>query len=252
MKETRLIYGFHAITTRLRQQASAIQQLYLDTNRRDGRARDLIALAEQHQINIHFLASERLNAMLPQAKHQGVIAQINSLELPTHTFDSVLDQLNSDSLFLVLDGIQDPHNLGACLRVADAMGVTAVIAPKDRAAPLNAIAEKVACGAAQTVPYLTVTNLARSLREMQDAGVWLIGTAADAPHNLYETSLNRPLAWVLGAEGHGMRRLTREQCDELVNIPMYGHVESLNVSVSSGICLAETRRQRSVIVKNHV
>lgn len=252
MKETRLIYGFHAVTTRLRQQASAVEQLYLDMQRKDARARDLIQLAQQHQVKIHFLPTERLNAMLPQAKHQGVVAQINTPALATHTFDSVLDNLHADSLLLVLDGIQDPHNLGACLRVADAMGASAVIAPKDRAAPLNGIAEKVACGAAQTVPYLTVTNLARSLREIQDAGVWLVGTAADAPQSLYECDLTRPLAWVLGAEGSGMRRLTREHCDELVHIPMYGHVESLNVSVSTGICLAETRRQRSALIKNPV
>jgi 23S rRNA (guanosine2251-2'-O)-methyltransferase len=146
---------------------------------------------------------------------------------------------------LVLDGVQDPHNLGACLRVADAMGAHAVVVPKDRAAGLNATVRKVASGAAETVPLVTVTNLARSLREIKEAGVWVVGTAGEAQGDLFTAKLDGPTAWVMGAEGEGLRRLTRETCDQLVRIPMFGSVESLNVSVASGICLYETRRQRA-------
>ncbi len=157
----------------------------------------------------------------------------------------VLDSLEENALILVLDGVQDPHNLGACLRVADAAGAHAVVAPRDRAVGLNATAIKVASGAADTVPYITVTNLARALREMQDAGVWVVGAAGEAARSVHDIDQKVPLAWVLGAEGDGLRRLTRETCDELARIPMYGSVDSLNVSVASGICLFEARRQRA-------
>jgi 23S rRNA (guanosine2251-2'-O)-methyltransferase len=158
--------------------------------------------------------------------------------------DDVLETLTEPALFLVLDGIQDPHNLGACLRVADAAGAHAVIAPKDRAVGLNATAIKVASGAADTVPYIVVTNLARTLRDLQESGVWCVGAAGEAGKSLYQIDQKVPTAWVLGAEGDGLRRLTRDTCDELAQIPMYGSVESLNVSVASGICLFEARRQR--------
>ncbi len=166
--------------------------------------------------------------------------------IPYKDIHDVLESgLTEPPFFLVLDGVEDPHNLGACLRVADAMGVHAVIAPKDRAAGLNATVRKVACGAAETVPFIAVTNLARTLRELQEAGVFVVGAAAEAPSDLLNTSLTGPLALVLGAEGSGLRRLTEETCDALVSIPMFGSVESLNVSVASGICLYEARRQRS-------
>jgi 23S rRNA (guanosine2251-2'-O)-methyltransferase len=160
--------------------------------------------------------------------------------------DDVLDTLAEPALILVLDGVTDPHNLGACLRVADAAGAHAVVAPKDRACGLNATAIKVASGAADTVPYVTVTNLSRSLREMQERGIWTIGAAGEAARDLYAVEQKGALAWVLGAEGDGLRRLTRDTCDELARIPMHGTVESLNVSVASGICLFEARRQRSL------
>jgi 23S rRNA (guanosine2251-2'-O)-methyltransferase len=181
--------------------------------------------------------------MTGKARHQGVAARIEVAALPAH-IDEVLDGLAEPALLLVLDGVTDPHNLGACLRVADAMGVHAVIAPKDRAVGINATVSKVASGAAESVPYLPVTNLARTMRELKEREIWLIGADESAEQDLYASRLTGPLAWVLGAEGEGMRRLTREHCDELARIPMRGSVESLNVSVSAGICLAETRRQR--------
>jgi 23S rRNA (guanosine2251-2'-O)-methyltransferase len=186
----------------------------------------------------------RLDGMLGSGKHQGVVARVSAVQLPLD-IDEVLENINEPALLLVLDGVQDPHNLGACLRVADAMGVHAVLAPKDRAVGLNATARKVASGAAETVPFIPVTNLARTLRDLKDKGVWTIGAAGEAEQDLFGTRLKGPLAWVMGAEGEGLRRLTRDVCDELVRIPMFGAVESLNVSVASGICLYETRRQRT-------
>jgi len=181
-------------------------------------------------------------------RHQGVIARVVDTPIPYKDIHDILesDDLTEPPFFLVLDGVEDPHNLGACLRVADAMGVHAVIAPKDRAAGLNATVRKVACGAAETVPFLAVTNLARTLRELKDAGVFIVGTTAEAPGDLFNTKLSGPIALVLGAEGTGLRRLTEETCDALVSIPMFGSVESLNVSVASGICLYEARRQRNL------
>jgi 23S rRNA (guanosine2251-2'-O)-methyltransferase len=187
---------------------------------------------------------ERLDGMTHHARHQGVAARVEAMPLARH-IDDVLDALSEPALLLVLDGITDPHNLGACLRVADAMGVHAVLAPKDRAVGINATVSKVASGAAETVPYITVTNLARTLRELKERNVWLYGADAAGEQDLYSTKLSGSLAWVLGAEGEGLRRLTRENCDVLVRIPMLGSVESLNVSVSAGICLAEARRQRA-------
>ena len=181
--------------------------------------------------------------MAGNARHQGVAARVDAARRVQHLED-VLDTLEEPPLLLVLDGVQDPHNLGACLRSADAFGVHAVIAPKDRAVGITATVEKVACGAAETVPYITVTNLARTLREMKERDIWVAGAAGEAEQDLNNFKHKGALAWVLGAEGEGLRRLTRETCDELVRIPMLGSVESLNVSVSAGICLFEARRQR--------
>jgi 23S rRNA (guanosine2251-2'-O)-methyltransferase len=171
------------------------------------------------------------------------VARVEAADKPVDIED-LLDGLKEPALLLVLDGVTDPHNLGACLRVADAMGAHAVIAPKDRAVGITPTVEKVASGAAETVPFISVTNLARALGELKEREVWVIGADQGAEHDLYSIKLDSPIAWVLGAEGEGMRRLTRETCDELASIPMMGSVESLNVSVSAGICLAETRRQR--------
>lgn len=243
MSNIRLIFGFHAVTSRLRQNPDSIKEVFLDATRRDQRARDLAKMAETQGIRLILCDSVRLASMAGGARHQGVAANIDATR--SHVdIEDVLDTLTEPALLLVLDGVQDPHNLGACLRVADAFGVHAVIAPKDRAVGLNATVHKVASGAADTVPYVAVTNLARTLRKLKQHGVWIIGTAADANSSLGAVKLDGPIVWVLGAEGEGMRRLTREICDQLVAIPMLGSVESLNVSVSAGICLFETRRQR--------
>ena len=243
MSDTRVIYGFHAVTSRLRQSPASVKELYLDAAREDRRSLELLKAAESRGARVMRVDEKRLDGLTHHARHQGVAARIEIARLPTHVED-VLDALDEPPLLLILDGVTDPHNLGACLRVADAMGVHAVIAPKDRAVGINATVSKVASGAAEAVPYIAVTNLARAMRELKDRGVWLVGTDERAEHDLYRMKLAGPLAWVVGAEGEGMRRLTRENCDELVRIPMLGAVESLNVSVSAGICLAETRRQR--------
>ena len=243
MAELRLIHGFHAVTSRLRQRVGAVHEIYIDSARHDRRAKDLLALAQSRGARVLMVDARRLDGMTGQARHQGVAARVEAAAMPTHIED-VLDELSEPPLLLILDGVTDPHNLGACLRVADGMGAHAVIAPKDHAVGLNATVAKVASGAADSVPYIMVTNLARTMRELKERNVWLIGADERATQNLYAVRLNGPLAWVLGAEGEGMRRLTRETCDELARIPMLGSVESLNVSVSAGICLAEARRQR--------
>ena len=245
MADTRFIHGFHAVAAKLRHDPEAIQELHMATQRGDARARDLLARAELAGVRIIQTDSARLDGMAGTHRHQGVVARIDARQKVFHLAD-ILEDLPENALFLVLDGIQDPHNLGACLRVADAAGAHAVIAPKDKAVGLNATAMKVASGAADTVPYIVVTNLARTLRELQEAGVWCIGAAGETDKSLYDIDQTGPVAWVLGAEGDGLRRLTRETCDELAKIPMYGSVESLNVSVASGVCLFEARRQRSV------
>lgn len=243
MADTRVIYGFHAVVSRLRQNAAAVKEVYLDSDRRDRRAQDFLKLAEERGARVMLVDAKRLDGITGNARHQGIAARVEAARLPAH-IDEVLDALREPALLLILDGVTDPHNLGACLRVADAMGVHAVIAPKDRAVGITATVAKVASGAAESVPYIAVTNLARTLRELKDREIWLYGADAAGERDLYATKLDGALAWVLGAEGEGLRRLTRETCDELVRIPMYGSVESLNVSVSAGICLAETRRQR--------
>ena len=212
-------------------------------SRNDARAQDLTKLAATHAVRIIAVDVQRLDGLTAHARHQGIAARVTALPLK-HDLDGVLESINGPALLLVLDGVQDPHNLGACLRVADAFGVHAVIAPKDRAVGITPVVSKVASGAAETVPYISVTNLARTLRELKESGIWIVGADEAGTIDLYEAKLAGPIAWVLGAEGEGMRRLTREHCDELVRIPMSGTVESLNVSVASGVCLGETFRQR--------
>lgn len=244
MSGAKIIFGFHAVTSRLRQRASAVKEIYLDQSRGDRRAQDLAQLAAERGVRVMMVDGARLDGITQHARHQGVAARVEAVER-AHDLDSLLDSLSEPALLLILDGITDPHNLGACLRVADAFGAHAVIAPKDRAVGITPTVEKVASGAAETVPFIAVTNLARTMRELKEREIWLFGADQDAEQDLYSVKLTGPLAWVLGAEGEGMRRLTRENCDELVRIPMLGTVESLNVSVSAGICLAETRRQRT-------
>lgn len=240
---SRLIYGFHAVTAKLRHDPESIKEIFIDSGRQDARARDLIKHAELQGVRLILADGKRLDGMSPEARHQGVIARIEGGRKVAH-LDDVLDTLEEPAFLLVLDGVTDPRNLGACLRVADAVGAHAVIAPKDRAVGLTDVAAKTASGAAETVPYVMVTNLARTLRELQEREIWVVGTAGEAESDLYAADWPKATAWVLGAEGEGLRRLTRENCDQLVRIPMYGSVESLNVSVAAGVCLYEARRRR--------
>ena len=240
---TRLIHGFHPIMARLRHDPESVKEIYLDSNRQDRRVKDLLRLAEQAGTRVVQVEHPRIEGMAPNARHQGVIARVDSRQKAIH-LDDVLDTLEEPPFLLVLDGITDPRNLGACLRVADAAGVHAVIAPKDRAVGLTDVAMKAASGAAETVPYIMVTNLARTLRELKERDIWVVGTAGEASDDLYTAQWPVATAWVMGAEGDGMRRLTRETCDALVHIPMGGSVDSLNVSVAAGVCLFEAVRRR--------
>jgi 23S rRNA (guanosine2251-2'-O)-methyltransferase len=243
MSRLKVLYGFHAVTARLRHDAQGVEEIYYDPTRRDRRMTDFVKTAQAAGVRLIPADAQRLHGLVGTDRHQGVVARAAEMPL-AQNLPELLDALAGPALLLVLDGVTDPHNLGACLRVADAAGAHAVIAPRDRAVGLNATAAKVASGAAETVPYITVTNLARSLREMKDAGIWVVGTAGDAEPTLYATDLNKPVALVMGAEGEGMRRLTRDTCDEVMHIPMAGSIESLNVSVASGVCLFEAVRQR--------
>ncbi|MCE9632910.1 MAG: 23S rRNA (guanosine(2251)-2'-O)-methyltransferase RlmB [Methylophilales bacterium] len=247
MSGAHIIYGFHAVLSRMRQNARSIQELAIDKDRVDPRMKDLLSLAQENNVRVMQIDRARLDGMAAHGRHQGVVAKVVDTPIPYLDIHDVLESLKEPPFLLILDGVEDPHNLGACLRVADAMGVHAVIAPKDRAAGLNATVRKVACGAAESVPFIAVTNLARTMRELKEAGVWLVGAAMEAEHDLFETKLEGSFALVLGAESTGLRRLTLETCDALVSIPMLGSVESLNVSVASGICLYEARRQRQLI-----
>jgi 23S rRNA (guanosine2251-2'-O)-methyltransferase len=244
MKPTRAVFGFHAVLARLRADAQSVVELYLDENRKDARAKDLAAVAERAGVALMRVPTKRLDGFYGGGRHQGVVAMV--FDKPSReSLEDLLDSLKEPPLLLVLDGVTDPHNLGACLRVADAAGVHAVIAPKDRAAGIGATVSKVASGAAESLPYYMVTNLARTLDDLKERSIWIVGADEDAEKTLYESELPEAIAWVLGAEGEGMRRLTRERCDLLVRIPMSGSVASLNVSVASGVCLFESRRRRS-------
>ena len=241
--KSKMIFGFHAVTARLRHEASSVEEIYIDASREDRRMQDLIKAAKAVNVRVIPADDQRLSNIVGTRRHQGVVAKAGELSL-ARNLDELLDAIDGPPLILILDGITDPHNLGACLRVADGAGAHAVIAPKDRAVGLNATAAKVASGAAETVPYITVTNLARTLRDLKERHILLIGTTEDAEKGLYDADFTGGAALVMGSEGEGMRRLTRETCDVLVSVPMFGSVESLNVSVASGVCLYEARRQR--------
>ncbi len=243
MKSTRLLIGFHAVTARLRQRAEGVGTLYVVAGRADARMHELLERAELAGVAVQRVDERRLHALAGHDAHQGVVAEIDAA-MPSVTVDEVLDGLDTPPLLVILDGVTDPHNLGACLRSADAFGAHAVIVPKDRAVGLNATVAKAASGAADTVPVISVTNLARTMRDLKERGVWLVGADADGAESLFSAELSGPIAWVLGAEGSGLRRLTRELCDRMVHIPLQGSVGSLNVSVAAGICLFETSRQR--------
>ena len=241
----KLLFGFHAVQARLRVASRSVQKVYVESNRADKRMQNFIGMLAQARIEPHLVERHRLDGLVGHSRHQGVAPLVEDIPL-AHSLDDVLENVSGAPFLLVLDGVTDPHNLGACLRVADAAGVHAVVAPKDKAVGINATVAKVASGAAEHVPYIMVTNLARTLREIKEYDIWVVGTDDQAEKSLYQSQVAGPIAWVMGAEGEGMRRLTREHCDELVNIPMAGSVSSLNVSVASGVCLFETVRQRGV------
>lgn len=243
MSAPKVLFGFHAIGVRLKTAPQSVLELYFEPTRRDSRMRQFLDRAREANIRLIEADGLRLSKLCGSAGHQGVVARVAAIEM-AHSLDDLLDAVQGPPLLLVLDGVTDPHNLGACLRVADGAGAHAVIAPRDHAVGINATVAKVASGAAETVPYFMVTNLARTLGELKERNIWCIGTSDDAPGTLYQADLKTPVALVLGAEGAGMRQLTRKTCDQLVSIPMRGAVESLNVSVASGICLYEALRQR--------
>lgn len=244
-----IIFGLHAVEAALRQDATTIEQLWCDKQRRDKRLQALLQAAGKRGIKPLQVGRDELDRLAPGGNHQGIVAQVvqgAAASARNETFlEQLLTELEVPPFLLVLDGVTDPHNLGACLRSADAAGVHAVIAPRDRACGLTPVVRKVASGAAETVPFVQVTNLSRTIKSLRDAGVWVVGTALEeGAVSLYERDLTGPLALVLGAEGAGIRRLTRENCDDLAYIPMAGTVQSLNVSVATGICLFEALRQR--------
>jgi 23S rRNA (guanosine2251-2'-O)-methyltransferase len=237
-----MVFGFHAVTARLRQGAGSVGELYVDARRDDGRVRDLLVLAASRGVEARRVESARLDKMCPSRRHQGVVAVVEARP-PSLGLEDLLDSIQGPPLLLLLDGVTDPRNLGACLRVADGAGVHAVIAPKDHACPLNDTAIQTSSGAADSVPYIMVTNLARTIDTLQERDIFVIGTADGTPDTVYGADIPASVAWVLGAEGVGLRRLTRERCDLLVSIPMLGQVSSLNVSVAAGIVLFETVRR---------
>ncbi len=255
MPAPKILFGFHAVGVRLRTAPQSVVEVYFEASRRDARMRQFMERATEAGVRLIESDGVRLARLCGSHGHQGVAAKVHELA-GIHSLDELLENLETAqaalpleqrtaALLLVLDGVTDPHNLGACLRVADGAGAHAVIAPKDHAAGINATVAKVASGAAETVPYFMVTNLARTLNELKERSIWIVGTSDAASKTLYQADLSRPVALVLGAEGAGMRQLTAKTCDELVQIPMRGAVESLNVSVASGICLYEALRQRS-------
>ena len=254
MSGNKVLFGFHAVGVRLKTAPQTIAEIHIDPTRRDQRMRQFVARVQEAGVRLIESDGIRLARLAGQHGHQGVVARVTAHQAVKSLDDLLQDFEDGQAdlaknqrdtlLLLVLDGVTDPHNLGACLRVADGAGVHAVIAPKDHAAGINAVVAKVASGAAETIPYFMVTNLARTLQELKERNVWVIGTSDDAPKSVYQVDLTGPVALVLGAEGQGMRQLTRKTCDELASIPMRGAVESLNVSVASGICLYEARRQR--------
>lgn len=239
------LYGIHAISRRLEQAPELCKALYC-AQRNNQRLLRLIEQARNAGLAVHFETREQLSQRCGSDKHQGCVLETRiENENAAMSFTQLLDSITADSLLLVLDGVQDPHNLGACLRTADACGVDALIIPKDRSVGLTPTVRKVAAGAAETVPVIAVTNLARSLRQLQEAGVWIYGTSDKAPTSLYQHDYRGAVALVMGAEGEGLRRLTMEACDHLLKLPMRGRVESLNVSVATGVCLYEILRARA-------
>lgn len=239
------IFGMHSVRSVVNQHPERLVEVFATRERQDKPLQELVSQAQKMGMRVQFVPKTTLDKKAEGGNHQGIV--ITALEAPQLTendLDALCQKAGKHALFLVLDGVTDPHNLGACLRTADATGVTAVIVPKDKSASINPTVRKVASGAAEAVPFVQVTNLARTLRQLQDNQVWVVGTAGEATKNLYEVDYTGPVAIVMGAEGDGMRRLTRETCDELIKIPLLGTVSSLNVSVATGVTLYEVVRQR--------
>ncbi len=247
-----LVFGLHAVLSALTQSPQHVDAVWLDEARRDRRTQEVAHAAQAAHVKVHWVPRAKLDQLAGAERHQGAAARLRAAPLRGEDdIEPFLSALAEPAFLLILDGVQDPHNLGACLRTADGAGVHAVIIPRDNAVSITATVRKVASGAAESVPVFQVTNLARTLRALQDLGVWLVGTAGDAPTSLFGADLSGPLALVLGGEEKGLRRLTREHCDLLVNIPMRGRVESLNVSVAAAVCVYETLRQRQARASLH-
>ena len=238
-----IIYGLHAVQSFIKHKSTAAIILLYDKRRNDKRLQQVIKLAERQNVKLQEATVKQLDELSQGERHQGVVLQASSA-VTQPTLEDLLDSLDEPAFLLILDGVTDPHNLGACLRTADASGVHAVIFPKDKSASINATVRKVACGAAEVIPTYPVTNLARTMEQLQQRGIWIIGTAGEASDEIYDLDLTGSKALVMGAEGDGMRRLTREKCDFLAKLPMAGTVSSLNVSVATGVCLFEMVRQR--------
>lgn len=236
-----LIYGIHAVESALQHSCESVLGIWMQQGRKDKKVQGIISLAQRHGVSIEAISSDKMKKKCPDANHQGVIANIRSTKKNAATLEDILDK--EKLLLLILDGVQDPHNIGACMRTADAAGVDAIIISKNRSPGLTAVVRKVASGAAETVPYIQVSNLARAMQQLQDSNVWVVGTSGDSNSSIFEINVTPRMAIVMGSEGKGMRRLTRENCDELVSIPMAGSVESLNISVATGISLFEVRRK---------
>jgi 23S rRNA (guanosine2251-2'-O)-methyltransferase len=243
MSGKRVVAGFHAVTACLRHAPESIEALYVDGARRDGRMQQLLDRARAAGVRVTVSDAERLQRMAAGSTHQGVVALAGEAEM-ARSLDDILATVGAQTLLLLLDGVTDPRNLGACMRTAEAAGAQAVIVPRDRSASLTPVVAAAAAGAAETLPLIAVTNLARAMEEIREAGVWIVGAAGEAQRTVYEVALTGPVAWALGAEGQGLRRLTREKCDWLASIPLQGRTGSLNVSVAAGVCLFETLRQR--------
>ena len=249
MSQLEKIYGVHAVEALLRHHPKRVKQIWLAEGRSDPRVQTLIGLAAENRVAVGQAERREMDAWV-EGVHQGVVAEVSPSQVWGEAMlDELLDRTEGAPLLLVLDGVTDPHNLGACLRSADAAGALAVIVPKDKSATLTPVVRKVACGAAEVIPLVAVTNLARTLEKLQQRGLWIVGTAGEAEVSIYDQDLTGQTILIMGAEGKGMRRLTREHCDYLVNLPMAGSVSSLNVSVATGVCLFEAQRQRGAKAK---
>lgn len=243
-KSHELIYGIHAVEAVLRNHPENVLQVFVQQGRNDNRIKTLLSIAKNSGVSVQDISNEKLKEKCPKSRHQGVVVEVRANSSDAVSLDDLLEK--EQLLLLVLDEVQDPHNIGACLRTADAAGVDAVIVSKNRSPALTPVMRNVASGAAETVPYIMVSNLAQALEKIKQHNVWIIGTSGDSEQTIYNAQASQRMALVMGSEGKGMRRLTREACDALVSIPMQGTVASLNISVATAVCLYEIRRQQNL------